>query len=121
MTEEPQQLVRLDSIVSVAAVPLNDRDLPDWDKIPPRPRLFKARRARIMVGTQTGALVCALTCPGSSAQAAVSQLISLIASPPTPGHGRPAYVHGPRRSWPGDYRIWRVESDLPDPDLPPID
>lgn len=47
--EEVQQLVRADSIVSVAAVPVRDHIDPGWEKTHPTKRLKDARRAQIMV------------------------------------------------------------------------
>ncbi|MDP4501137.1 hypothetical protein [Nonomuraea turcica] len=120
--EDPYGLVRLDSIVSVTAIPLNDRAIPirRWEELHPDLRIREARRVRIMVAGESGPQMCALTCPGLSVRHAIGQLVALIENPPGADDKRRLYVYGHRRSWGGNADIWRVAEKLPDPDYPPV-
>ncbi|MEV0144680.1 MULTISPECIES: hypothetical protein [unclassified Nonomuraea] len=118
--EDPYGLVRLDSVVSVTAIPLNDRGDPRWDEMYPDRQIREARRVRIMVAGPGGTQACALTCPGPSVQHAISQLVASVENPPGAGEKRSLYVHGHRRSWGGNAQIWRIAEQLPDPDWPAV-
>jgi hypothetical protein len=120
VAEDPYGLVRLDSITSVTAIPMNDRNVLDWDKRHPGSRMTEASRVRIMVASQGGQQACAVTCPGRSVQSAIDQLTALIEDPPRAGERLRLYVYGPRRSWSGNAQIWRIAEKLPDPDWPAV-
>lgn len=120
VVEDPYGLIRLDSITSVLAVPINDKADPRWDELFPDRRIREARRVRIMVAGEGGPQACALTCPGPSVQAAISQLVALVDARPGGDDRRRLYVYGHRRSWGGNAEIWRVTDNLPDPDWPAV-
>lgn len=116
VAEGGQQLVRADRIVSVAAVPVQDR-WRDWGDYHPEKRLVNADDVQIMAGTRTGAdldadHVCVLVCPGRSAQDAVAELLVMLDA--ASASNRVQYVHGPWPSWRGrPDPIWRVADTPP--------
>lgn len=118
VTEDPQTLIRLDSIVSLAAVPVNDTNDPKWANKHPGSRIVEARQAQIMVGTLAGQMVCALTCPGAEAQAVRDQLMTVIVE--QSGKSKTVYVYGPQREWPRDAFVWSVGDEIPEPDFKAI-
>lgn len=119
VAEDPYGLIRLDRIVSVSAVPLNDRGDSRWDERHPDRQMREARRVHVMVASP-GGVARVLTCPGVSVQEAIAQLVALIENPPGADEKRILYVCGHRRSWGGNAQIWRVSDALPDPDWPAV-
>jgi hypothetical protein len=119
VTEDPQQLVRVDSITTVAAVPVNDRGDPAWHEVHPAKRFSRSNHAKIMVGTSGGDRMCALTCPSHAAAEILAELMAVLGE--LASTGRPGFVHGPRGgSWPWrPTQVWQVASEIPEPDVSP--
>ncbi|MEU8364905.1 hypothetical protein AB0C27_53720 [Nonomuraea sp. NPDC048882] len=121
VTEDPQQLIRIDSIVSVNPVPMFPEGDESWREPHPSQRYTAADHVQIVVGTQASQEVRALSCPGYAAWPAVYALVATLAelSKHDPASA-PVFVYGPRGSqarW--DRELWTIDSDIPKPDYLP--
>ncbi|GAA3160719.1 hypothetical protein [Nonomuraea roseoviolacea] len=116
LAETGHGLRRLDSIVSVSAILLDDRGDPRWEEMYPDRQIREARRVRIMVAGPGGSGVRVdVSWPVRAARD-----VSFVENPPGAGEKRSLYVHGHRRSWGGNAQIWRIAEQLPDPDWPAV-
>ncbi|GAA1749272.1 hypothetical protein [Nonomuraea bangladeshensis] len=122
VTEDPQQLIRVDSIVHVYPLPVFAEGDPVANEVPPRQRLEASHHVQIIVSTSAGQQVRALSCPGWAAWEATAQLIVLLAelARKHDAGSPPVFVYGPRGSrahWNG--KLWAVEPRIPEPDWMP--
>lgn len=122
VTEDPQQFIRVDSIVHVNPLAVFREDDPAQHEAPPAARLRAADHVQIIVSTTAGAQVRALSCPGWAAMDAAAQLVFLLAdlAGKYDKASSPVFVYGPRGSrarWDGT--LWKVSEQIPAPDYLP--
>jgi hypothetical protein len=121
VTEDPQQLIRMDAIVSINPIPIFP-DGEDWRDRPPHRRWDAAHHVEITVGTITGQQVCAVSCPAYYAWQAAAQLLCIrdeYALKHANTHD-PVFVWGQRGKqarWAG--QVWEIGEQIPAPDWPP--
>lgn len=123
VTEDPQQLIRVDTIAHVnpvAVFPDNDTTTA-WEVSPAR-RFRAAHHVEIIVSTLAGEQVRALSCPGYVGWDAVAQLVYVLADlcGKYDAASQPVFVYGPRGKnarWTG--QLWDVTQELPEPDTLP--
>lgn len=122
VTEDPQQLIRVDTITHVNPLAVfKEGDESAWTA-PPKSRFYAADHVQIIVSTVGGAQINALSCPGYTAWDAVAQLMYLLAelAKTHDDTTQPVFVYGPRGSrarWTG--MLWTVADEIPTPDYMP--
>ncbi|MGI5287991.1 hypothetical protein ACQEVF_32265 [Nonomuraea polychroma] len=121
VTEDPQQLIRLDTIVSINPIPVFPEGV-DWQERQPWKRWDVAHHIEITVGTMSGQQVCAVSCPAYYAWATATQLLCIRDEyAPKYAHSPdPVFVWGQRGKnarWAG--QVWTIGPQMPEPDWPP--
>lgn len=122
VTEDPQQLIRVDTITHVNPLAVfKEGDESAWTA-PPASRFRAADHVQIILSTVGGAQINALSCPGYAAWDAVAQLVHLLAelADKYDDTSQPVFVYGPRGSrarWNG--MLWTVSEEIPKPDYLP--
>lgn len=121
VTEDPQQLIRLDAIVSINPIPVFPEG-ENWQEHQPWKRWEFAHHIEITVGTQSGQQACAVSCPAYYAWPAAVQLLCLRDEYAIKYANtlEPVFVWGQRgknAQWAGE--VWSVGSQVPAADWPP--
>lgn len=114
--EENWHVLRADSIVSIAAIPVraND-DHTDWSKIRPADRIHPSRPAQIVVATGGGEQGVAMSCVGRDAAKALLGLLQLLARIDSERRGQVKFIQGRRRDL-SQATPWQVTDEMPDPE-----